>query len=235
MKILGIDNDPVILELAAEYFEDLGHVFLGCRSALDAQPLLSGHRFDAALVDYHLEGGSGRHLITTVLREYPATKLVVLTGDHAPETAEAVAKLGAKNLLYKPFRFRQVLDIIAARDQSATGPRLTVYGAIDDDELGELKALLMTDPANDQARWLLAYGYYKAGKYGDATHLLKQILTGSPGNTLALYYLGACQYRFGVYEDAVETWSTLVERDCDGTLGKKAKEHVARALKLIHG
>ena len=233
MLILGADDDPVLLELACEFFEDLGHTFLVARSQIEAQPLLAQHRFDAALVDYHFEKGNGPRLIQNILQHYPRTKLVVTTGDHAPETAAAVKELGARHLLYKPFRFKQVLEIVSTSSGAITGPRLTVYGTVDTDELGELKQLLLADPGNTQVKWLLAFGYYRAGKYSDATQLLKMLLAEDPGNQLALYYLGACQYRFGVYEDAVETWSQVVEADPDGTLGRKAKEHVGRALQLI--
>lgn len=233
MLILGADDDPVLLELASEFFEDLGHTFLTCRSQIEAQPLLAQHRFDAALVDYHFEQGNGRHLVRTILTTYPRTKLVVTTGDHAPETEAAVRDLGARHLLYKPFRLKQVLEIVSASSGAVTGPRLTVYGTVETDELGELKQLLLTDPKNTQAKWLLAFGYYRAGKYGDATHLLKMLLAQDPENLLALYYLGACQYRFGVYEDAVQTWSLVVDAEPDGTLGRKAREHVGRALQLI--
>ncbi len=234
MVILGVDGDPVLLELASEYFESLGHSFLACRSHLEAQSMLRQTTFHAALVDYHLDRGAGRELISTLLRNYPKTRLVVTTGDHDPETAVAAKALGVRNLLFKPFRFKQIMDVITQQDPGSTGPRLTVYGQMqNDDELGELKALLLNDPADHQARWLLAFGFYRAGKYGDASHLLKTILKEDLENKLALYYLGTCRYRLGIYRQAVENWGRVVELDDGGPLGKKAKEHVARALRLM--
>lgn len=233
MVILGIDEDPVLLELASEYFEDLGHTFLACRGQLEAQPLLASHRFDAVMVDYHLERGSGRLLITSIVRSHPKTRLVVVTSDHDPATERDVRSLGVQHLLFKPFRFRELMRVLAPKEPGRTGPRLTVYGHVDQDELGALKTVLMEDPGNDQARWLLAFGYYKAGKYADASHLLRELLRRDEGNKLALYYLGASQYRFGIYEDAIRTWRQLVERDPQGPLSKKSLEHIAAAQELI--
>lgn len=233
MLLLGVDDDPILLELATEYFEDLGHAFVACRSQLEAQPLLAAHRFDAAMVDYHLERGTGKLLAATILRNYPKTKLVVVTGDHAPETERAVREIGVRHLLYKPFRFRELMNVLIEKDAKTTGPRLTIYGQVADDELGALKHVLLADPANDQAKWLLAFGYYRAGKYGDAAHLLKDLLRLEPDNKLALYYLGACQYRFGIYEDAVANWRRIVHLDPTGPLSKKAKEHLDRTEKLL--
>lgn len=233
MVILGIDEDAVLLELASEYFEDLGHTFLACRSQLEAQPLLASHRFDGVMVDYHLERGNGKLLVTSILRSHPKTRLVVVTGDHDPDTEREVHALGVQHLLYKPFRFRELMALLVPSDSGRTGPRLTVYGQVDEDELGALKSILMEDPRNDQAKWLLAFGYYRAGKYADASHLLRDLLRDDRDNKLALYYLGASQYRFGVYEDAVKSWQHIVALDPRGPLSKKAQEHIQRAEALI--
>lgn len=229
MRILGVDQDPVLLELGAEYFEDLGHRFEKCQSLFDAQTLLAQESFDAAFIDYHLAGGTGgRTLVQYVLKSLPKLRLVVVSGDHAPETEAAVKSLGVANFLAKPFRFRQLLNMLDA-GTSAKGPRLTVYGEVEPVEIEALKQILFKDPANLEARWLLAFAFYRAGDYGDACHLLKEILRARPDNGLALYYLGACNYRFGVYEEAVLYWRRLIEIDQGGPLSKKAIEHLERA------
>jgi CheY-like chemotaxis protein len=233
MIILGIDEDPVLLELTTEYFEDLGHTFLACRSQMEAQPLLTAHRFDAVVVDYHLERGGGKLLIASILRSHPRVRLVVVSGDHNPETEREVRAMGVQNLLYKPFRFRKLMGLVSPRESGKTGPRLTIYGEVAEDELGALKSVLMEDPRNDQAKWLLAFGYYRAGKYANAGHLFRELLREDGDNKLALYYLGASQYRFGVYEDAVRSWKHIVELDPKGPLSKKAREHILHAQELI--
>lgn len=234
MRILGVDDDEMLLELASEFFEDLGHEFHGCKSQLEAQPLLGQYRFDAALVDYHIGAGTGRLLIGTVLRDYPGTQVIVITGDYDPDIRNAVERMGVKHVLYKPFRFKQLLDLLdEGRTGSHTGPRLTIYGGVQDDELEALKRVLMDDPANLEAKWLLAFTYYKANKFADAAHLLKQLLDQQPDNKLALYYVAACEYRLGFYEDAVESWTRVAKVDEGGSLGKKVREHMERALALI--
>lgn len=233
MRILSVDDDAHLLELEAEFFEDLGYEFHGVGSQLEAQPLLHQMEFDAALIDYHLAESTGRLLCAAIMRSHPKTKVVVITADHAPETERAVYDLGVKHLLHKPFRFRQLLDILEqGSDDVALGPRLTIYQSAGEDEIDSLKRMLLADPSNGQVKWLLAFTFYKASKYGDAAHLLKEILRADPRSKLALYYLGACQYRFGLYEDAIKSWEKLTEVDPGGPMAKKAVEHLERARYL---
>ncbi len=234
MRILLVDDDPLFLELAREFFEDSAHSLEACSTQLEAQGLLAEGRFDSAVVDFRLQGGAGKLLVSTILRSHPGMRLVVVTGDHAPETRSEVAALGARHLLFKPFRFRQLLDALEeGRTTGPSGPRLTVYQSIDEEEIDALKRVLMSDPGDSQARWLLAFSYYRAHKYADSSHLFREILKADGGNRLALYYLGACQYRFGLYEDAVRSWEKVAVLDPDGPLGRKVKEHVAKARELI--
>lgn len=229
-----MDADEVLLELAAEFFEGHGHDFEAASDALTAQAHLTAGRFDAVLIDYHLPAGTGPGLIRSVLREYPGTRLVVLTGDHAPETRAQAEELGARRILDKPFRFRQLLDLLEEdRAGGKVGPALTRYERIDEGQIGQLKQALLKDPRDAEARWLLAFAFYKAGKYADASHLLKQILEDEPDNALAWYYLGAARYRFGLYEDAVAAWEEASRLAAGQPLAERLVEHIARARGLI--
>ncbi|HEY4304455.1 MAG TPA: ATP-binding protein [Gemmatimonadaceae bacterium] len=94
-----------------------------------------GHRaFDCVILDYHLAGETGLDILDDMRAEQPHTACVVLTGRSDPETAAALIKAGAFELLTKdhltPARLDQAIRSAirlcrAERDAHETRERLT--------------------------------------------------------------------------------------------------------------
>jgi sigma-B regulation protein RsbU (phosphoserine phosphatase) len=107
ISVLIVDDDPVFALLVEQIVSSLG-AELPCavRCAASAEAgwtEIRNHRFDAALVDYHLPAGSGLDLLgqirTLPLERQPA--VIMLTGDGNAAVAVEAMKRGAKDYLQK--------------------------------------------------------------------------------------------------------------------------------------
>lgn len=239
MKVLGVCADPFLLGLMAEYFEERKHEFLGCDNQLDALPLLKTQHPEVVVLDYHLGRGSGRLLAGKILVDFPSVTLVVTVDQDPPSLHEDLRSLGVERLVVKPYRFGHILAAIEdsqAEIQAKTDDavRLTRYTAVDPAEMAALQSVLIQRPGDENARWLLAFSYYRSSNFRDAASLFEQILTKSPDNILAYYYLGACQYRFGRFEEAKKAWRKVVRLDAIGPLAAKVKARIGE-LETVDG
>ena len=103
VSLLVVDDDPVFSRFVCQLLQTLGDQLL-CRvtcadTAEKASVEINGSRFDLALLDYHLPGGSGLDLLAQIRRlpfeRQPA--VVMLTGSGNEAVAVEAMKGGAKD------------------------------------------------------------------------------------------------------------------------------------------
>ncbi|HEV8369163.1 MAG TPA: response regulator [Pyrinomonadaceae bacterium] len=106
-EILIVDDDDVIrdtlYELLSANYE--------CDSASTAEKALSKleqETFDVVVTDISMPGLSGVELLSWVLKYYPKTPVIIVSGISDLEHAERLLKLGAFDYLLKPFRLEVV-------------------------------------------------------------------------------------------------------------------------------
>ncbi len=113
-RILIVDDDVDTAELLREALRRRGfdafavHSAQACLDQLRAQP--------AALVitDVNMSGGSGIELCTHIVRDYPDTLPIVITGASGIETAVAAIRAGAYDYITKPVAI-DALSLAVAR------------------------------------------------------------------------------------------------------------------------
>jgi two-component system CheB/CheR fusion protein len=114
-KILVVEDDPSVRETLALFLAGLGyHVMAAANGAEALTRTESGEKPDIIIADYTLPGGqSGLDLIAdvrkTISSHIPA---IVLTGDVATNTLQAIAQRGDPHLT-KPVRTERLTDLIA--------------------------------------------------------------------------------------------------------------------------
>jgi len=106
-KILIVDDDDVIRDTLYELLS----TDYDCESASTAQTALSKleqEAFDVVVTDISMPGLSGVELLSSVLKQYPKTPVIIVSGISDQEQAERLLKLGAFDYVLKPFRLEVV-------------------------------------------------------------------------------------------------------------------------------
>lgn len=116
VRYLIVDDDTVFRERLARALRQRGCVVDTASDVAQALKCAEATRFNRAIVDLRMPGGSGLDLVRALHALQPATEVVMLTGYGSIATAVDAIKLGAIHYLSKP---ADVEAILAAFDQEA--------------------------------------------------------------------------------------------------------------------
>ena len=109
--ILVVDDDEVIRDTLCELlsFE------YSCQTADTAEEALAkleAQSFDVVLTDISMPGLSGMELLGRVLKLYPGTPVIMISGLSDQEQAQSLISQGAFDFLLKPFRLEVVEESV---------------------------------------------------------------------------------------------------------------------------
>jgi putative two-component system response regulator len=108
-RILIVDDEDSIRNLLLRLLTGRGHGCSTAANANEARALLAAEPHALVLTDVNMPGDSGLDLAYEVLREYPDTAVVMVTGLDDRRFAEAALEHGAYGYVLKPFRPSEVL------------------------------------------------------------------------------------------------------------------------------
>jgi len=112
IRILVVDDEPSIVELLGEYLATRGHPVKTAASGEEATRLLENHEFELVLSDIKMPGLDGLQLLDHIrARELP-TEVILMTGYGTIDSAIRAMKRGALDYLQKPFKLREVYEVI---------------------------------------------------------------------------------------------------------------------------
>ncbi|AYM09081.1 response regulator (plasmid) [Agrobacterium radiobacter] len=116
MRILIVEDDPILLDGLSEGLKLSGFVADGVATAADATEALRTDRFDAVVLDRMLPDGSGLDVLSSIRRAGNRIPVLLLTAKD--EVGDRIDGLdaGADDYLGKPFD----LDEVAARLRAIT-------------------------------------------------------------------------------------------------------------------
>jgi CheY-like chemotaxis protein len=125
LRVLLIDDDPLLLESVGEVLAQAGHQVTraegGAIGLKTFEAALADQGFDAVITDLGMPGVDGRQVARRVRELAPATPVIMLTGWGRRMEEEADMPDGVDLLLSKPPRRHQLLG--ALQRLSAAGPR----------------------------------------------------------------------------------------------------------------
>ena len=102
--IMGIDDDPLMLNFLAVVVRGQNMLFVSAESALDAIPIIKRDQPDLIFLDINMQGTSGLELCASIrknLPDYPAP-IVFLTADHSEKVLEKALAAGGDDYVVKP-------------------------------------------------------------------------------------------------------------------------------------
>ncbi|MDZ3822378.1 MAG: PAS-domain containing protein [Pseudoxanthomonas sp.] len=112
-RVLVVDNDPAVLAAMTALLGDWGYQVQSAADADTALALARARMPDALVLDYHLDGDETGLLLRARLAAAGGERpTVVVTADHDPATAAAVAAAGC-HLLHKPVRPLALRSLLA--------------------------------------------------------------------------------------------------------------------------
>jgi DNA-binding NtrC family response regulator len=110
LRVLVVDDELLIRWSIAETLTAAGHRVFEASDAAATRYLIDhlDPPVDVILLDHRLPDNDDLTLLADVRRMSPATAVVMMTAHRTPELAAAAARLGARELLEKPFDIRLV-------------------------------------------------------------------------------------------------------------------------------
>lgn len=112
MKILIVEDEPMVPELLASRFEQQGFEVLSTDTGEGALELIRLHQPDVILLDLWLKGTiDGFAVLNTCQQHFSKTVVIVMTGrDEVSE--QQVLRQGAFAFLKKPIRLEQLEELL---------------------------------------------------------------------------------------------------------------------------
>ncbi len=123
-SILVVDDEPLQLEALSRFLQRNGFDVGAANDGLGALELLESRRFDVVITDLNMPHLDGLELLEMIKLKDPEAAVIVLSGVASVGTAVLAMKLGATNLLEKPFDNQQLLENVqsALRGSAPTEP-----------------------------------------------------------------------------------------------------------------
>jgi DNA-binding NtrC family response regulator len=111
-KILVLDDEPIVGDRMKPALEKLGfHVEAFTESQAAVQRIVE-EDFDVLVTDLKMQKPDGLEVMDFVKQHSPSTKVVIITGFATVDTAVETMKGGAVDFIAKPFKIRELCDLI---------------------------------------------------------------------------------------------------------------------------
>lgn len=112
MKILVVDDDPIVLDSCKLVLEAEGFDIASVPSADKALETMENDDFDLLLVDVKMPEHDGMYLMQEIEKKWPQIPIVVMSGYPTPETIANGMKMGAAKFIPKPFTPDELLETV---------------------------------------------------------------------------------------------------------------------------
>ncbi|MFC3607499.1 response regulator [Stutzerimonas tarimensis] len=137
MRVLIVEDDPMVMRLNVEYLGRLDRMQLvaRCDSVPAALDVLAREPVDLVLLDVYLRNRSGLEVLRHLRERALDVDVVLITAASEITTVRATQQLGARDYLVKPFTFERFRDALEtcrlARQALARLPEQLGQGEID--------------------------------------------------------------------------------------------------------
>ncbi len=117
-RILLLDDDRALRELAGEYLRSLGHAVVEAPGLAEARARLAEGAYDVVLADLVLGDGTGLDLLRDIRRQGLPSDVIIMTGHGGVEAAVEAIQHGAYDFITKPLTLTRLgLDVQKALEK----------------------------------------------------------------------------------------------------------------------
>jgi DNA-binding NtrC family response regulator len=110
--ILVVDDEAHTRLTLEKALEPLGYRVLLAAAAAEAIAALDDSRIELVLLDLQMPGGSGMEVLRHIERHRPGLRVVMITAHGTIDSAVESMKLGALDLIQKPFSVDQIRRLV---------------------------------------------------------------------------------------------------------------------------
>jgi len=114
--ILVVDDQESVRRLIVTILERAGYSTVEAKNAREAVALFSTHHLDLILTDIFMPEGDGLEIINEMRRLKSGVRVIVVSGGLSGASVDFLQMahdLGATAVLSKPFREKELLDVVA--------------------------------------------------------------------------------------------------------------------------
>ena len=111
--VLVVDDEPLVLRIAARALEDLGYRVLTASDGQSAVETFRANRVDAVVLDLVMPVMGGRETFKELHAIDPQVKVVLITGYGLNHEAQELLDLGVRGYLAKPFSIAELSTALA--------------------------------------------------------------------------------------------------------------------------
>src|SRR5215470_14211841 len=111
-KVLVIDDDPEMLDLARFHLEKSGYDVASADTGAQGLRLVAEHHYDVALTDLKLPDIDGIEFVAKLKEASPGTEVIMITGYGSVSVAIDATKAGAFYFIEKPVEFEELMVLI---------------------------------------------------------------------------------------------------------------------------
>jgi DNA-binding NtrC family response regulator len=119
--ILVTDDDTTCRTSIQKILEREGHLVEGAADVDHALAAIERQRFDLIVCDYRMPGKTGLDLLAELRRVHSTTPVLMISAFADSETEAEAKRMGAEELLRKPFRRQELVEHALQHLHSKTG------------------------------------------------------------------------------------------------------------------
>ena len=178
MKILVIDDDPLIIEFVRRGLTEDGYTVDSAVSGSEGLLLARVGKYDAVILDIGLPDASGFHIAQEMRREGDSTPILMLTARTGTDNLVQGLDAGADDYLTKPFDLRELrarLRALTRRGGSTRTEEVTIGALILDRLSHEVRIGERVLRLTPKEYRLLEYFMLRPGETVSRTELLEKV------------------------------------------------------------
>lgn len=119
-SVIIVDDDEPTQQVLKDLLEYIGlNVLATAFNGKDATELFFKLRPDVMFLDIEMPKYDGIYALEKIKKIYPNANVIIVTADHTSEIQEKVLKLGAIEIISKPFSIDDIKNIISTKIISA--------------------------------------------------------------------------------------------------------------------
>ena len=107
-KILFVDDDESILDIASEYFQYKGYHIITAKNGLEAVKILENEKIDCCFTDINMPEMDGLELAEYIRKIDNTIPVIIMTGYPSLDNTIRTLKNGVVDFLIKPINFNQM-------------------------------------------------------------------------------------------------------------------------------
>ena len=114
LRVLVVDDEALIRWSLSELFAEVGYDVTEASDGASAVAEASeGGEYDAIVLDYRLPDSNDLHLLEQIRQLQPRAAVVMMTAFGTPEITSGALKLGAYQVVSKPFDVHDMVNLVA--------------------------------------------------------------------------------------------------------------------------